>query len=336
MTGTELAVIRPQPEADADRQSVALTAALAASTLFESLSLAPSTLETYSRAFAVFMDRCDTLGVPPLPCTTEHLCAIMGAMAAGGLSASRIAVVLAAVRKAHRGHGFPDPTANERVRTILKGVRNAHGIAPNRKTPLYALTRPDERSSELDRVLEKIDAYTLVGKRDRAILLLGFAAALRRSEIAALEVSDLEHTPKGVLVTIRRSKTDQAAEGQVVAVPHGKGRKCPVHAIREWLQAAGIVEGRLFRGVRKNGLLRAGLTPHSVGVILKRRFKVAGLDTEDFSAHSLRSGFLTSAADNGATVFQLMNVSRHRDLKTLQRYVRRRTDFDDYAGDGLL
>ncbi len=76
----------------------------------------------------------------------------------------------------------------------------------------------------------------------------------------------------------------------MVAVPHGKGRKCPVHAIREWLQAAGIVEGRLFRGVRKNGLLRAGLTPHSVGVILKRRFKVAGLDTEDYSAHSLHSG----------------------------------------------
>ena len=336
MTGTELAVDRPRPEDGADQRAVALTAALAASTLFEALSLAPSTLETYSRAFAVFMDRCDGLGVAPLPCSTEHVCAIMGAMAADGLSASRIAVVLAAVRKAHRGHGYPDPTANERVRTILKGVRNAYGIAPNRKAPLHALPRPDERSSELERVLERIDAYTLVGKRDRAILLLGFAAALRRSEISALEVADLEHTSRGVLVTIRRSKTDQAAEGQVVAVPFGKGGKCPVHAVKEWLRAAKIVEGRLFRGVRKNGLLRAGLTPHSVGVILKRRFRVAGLDPDDYAAHSLRSGFLTSAADNGATVFQLMNVSRHKDLKTLQRSVRRRTDFDDYAGDGLL
>lgn len=336
MTGSDLAVVGPAADNRADQPSLPLTAALAASTLFEALALAPATLEAYSRAFAVFMNRCDALGVPPLPCTTEHLCAVMGAMAAEGRSAARLGVILAAVRKAHRGHGWPDPTADERVRAVLKGVRNAYGSTPHRKTPLYALPRPGERESELERVLAAIDAETLVGKRDRALLLLGFAAALRRSELAGLEVADLEATAKGVLVTIRRSKTDQAAVGQEVAVPFGQPGTCPVRAVQDWLQAARIGGGRLFRGVRKNGRLRAGLTPHSVGIILKRRFRIAGLDPDHYSAHSLRSGFLTSAADNGATVFQLMNVSRHCDLKTLQRYVRRRTDFDDYAGEGLL
>jgi integrase len=178
---------------------------------------------------------------------------------------------------------------------------------------------------------------------------LGFAGALRRSELVALDVSDLVRTEKGLLVTIRRSKTDQEAEGATIAIPRG-GQDCPVTALETWLLAASVTEGPVFRPIGRSGkvlhrrlcdravtmVLHRRLCDRAVTMTIKRYAKQTGLDAKAFSAHSLRSGFLTSAAANGASIFKMMDVSRHKSIDTLRAYVRDAELFTDHAGAGLL
>jgi integrase len=154
---------------------------------------------------------------------------------------------------------------------------------------------------------------TLTGKRDRALILLGFAGAFRRSELVALDVSDIEETDAGLRVTIRQSKTDQEGEGAVIAIARG-AITCPVRALRDWLDEADIESGALFRSVNKAGVVAsARLTDRSVANIVKAMAGNVGLDASAFSAHSLRSGFLTSAASNGASIFKMMDVCSSSD-----------------------
>lgn len=177
---------------------------------------------------------------------------------------------------------------------------------------------------------------SIKGLRDRAILLLGFGGAFRRSELAALMAEEIEEADGGLRVLIRRSKTDQEAEGQIVPVLRG-AKQCPVEAVTAWMEAAGIESGPLFRRMVKGGTVRPeALTPHSIGQIVKFYAKKAGYKAEDFGGHSLRAGFLTSAAENGASMFRMMDVSRHKSVDTVRGYVRRAEEFQDHAGEGLL
>jgi integrase len=166
--------------------------------------------------------------------------------------------------------------------------------------------------------------------------LLGFAGAFRRSELVALGVADIEETEAGLRVTIRHSKTDQEGQGVTIAIARGDVA-CPVKALREWLGAAGIETGSLFRPINKSGrVAQARLTDRSVANIVKAYAERAGFDASTFSGHSLRSGFLTSAAAKGASIFKMMDVSRHRSVETLRGYVRDAELFKDHAGAGLL
>jgi site-specific recombinase XerD len=177
---------------------------------------------------------------------------------------------------------------------------------------------------------------SLKGLRDRALLLLGFAGAFRRSELVALDVADIVETGTGLLVTIRRSKTDQDGEGVTIAIARGDVA-CPVRAVREWLDAAGIESGPIFRPINKASTVAAEqLTDQSVANIVKAYAGLAGYDASLFSGHSLRSGFLTSAAAKGASIFKMMDVSRHKSVDTLRGYVRDAELFKDHAGAGLL
>src|SRR5690606_20413566 len=152
---------------------------------------------------------------------------------------------------------------------------------------------------------------------DRALLLVGFAGAFRRSELAALTVDDLTFGADGVDVLIRRSKTDQEGQGQTVAIPHGLHLK-PVEALRDWLSAAAITAGPIFRAVSRSGrLAEEAITGHTVANVVKRYAKLAGLEVSGFSGHSLRAGFVTSAADRGAYLNRIMDVSRHVDPRTV-------------------
>jgi integrase len=177
---------------------------------------------------------------------------------------------------------------------------------------------------------------TLVGKRDRAILLLGFAGAFRRSELVALDMADIEPTDLGLRVKIGRSKTDQEGEGTVIGIAPGI-TECPVRALTMWLNASGIVEGPIFRSINKAGKISlTRITDRSIANIVKQYANRIGLNARLFSGHSLRSGFLTSAAANGASIFKMMDLSRHKSADTLRDYVRDAELFKNHAGAGLL
>ncbi len=166
---------------------------------------------------------------------------------------------------------------------------------------------------------------------------MGFSGAFRRSELVALEVADLEFTDDGIRVNIRRSKTDQEGTGATIAIIRGSGLSDPVRAVKAWLEAAGITEGAVFRPVRKGGRVRnQRLAAKSVCDLAKVYARRLGMDPATIGAHSLRSGFLTSAARRGASIFKMKDVSRHKSMDVLSAYVRDADLFTDHAGAGLL
>jgi site-specific recombinase XerD len=168
-------------------------------------------------------------------------------------------------------------------------------------------------------------------------LLIGFAGALRRSELVALDVSDLEESAEGFIIRIRRSKTDQEGIGDFVSVPYGSQLR-PVRALKDWLDAASITEGPVFRPIRRGGKVvePEQLTDRSVANIVKAHVAALGLDAAAFSGHSLRSGFVTSALQAGADVLRVMDVTRHRQVNTLRVYDRRAKAFKQHAGETFL
>ena len=244
-----------------------------------------------------------------------------------GVKASTLGRRVAAIRYAHKTAGHEPPTNRETVKAVMRGIRRTIGAAPDQKAPATS-----------DRITDMVARCpdTLIGKRDRALLLLGFAGAFRRSELMALTVADLSEVDGGMRVIIRRSKTDQEGQGQEIAIPAG-GKLRPVEAVQAWLAASGITEGPVFRPIAKGGrVARAALSDRSVANIVKAHAARAGLDPIEFSGHSLRSGFLTSAAEAGANVFKMMEVSRHKSVDTLRGYVRRADLFKNHAGASFL
>lgn len=171
------------------------------------------------------------------------------------------------------------------------------------------------------------------GIRDRALLLIGFAAALRRSELVALDVDDVTEREDGLVVTLRRSKTDQEGAGAELGVPFGSDpTTCPVRALRRWYEASGIEAGPIFRPVTRHGVIgEARLTDRSVALVVKRTAERAGLDPVQFAGHSLRAGLITSAAEAGVQERHIMAQSRHKSVPVMRRYIRGATLFQDNA-----
>jgi site-specific recombinase XerD len=288
---------------------------------------AAATRRAYRSDFAIFATWCRARGAEPLPATPDLVAVFLAAQATAGAKASTIGRRAAAIRYAHRLAGHEPPTAAETVKATMRGIRRTIGAAAEQKAPATA-----------DRIaaMAALVPDTLAGKRDRALLLLGFAGAFRRSELVGLEVGDLTEAEGGYRVLIRHSKTDQEGEGQEIAIPAG-GKLRAVEAVKVWLAAAGIAAGPVFRRVAKGGrVMPEALTDRSVANIVKAYAERAGLDPADYAGHSLRAGFLTSAAEHGANVFKMMEVSRHKSVDTLRGYVRRADLFRDHAGAAFL
>ncbi|WP_448207480.1 site-specific integrase [Azospirillum sp. sgz302134] len=172
--------------------------------------------------------------------------------------------------------------------------------------------------------------------RDRALIAFGLASAMRRSELAALRFEHLTRAEDGLRVLIPKSKTDQEGEGRTIAVPRGL-RIRPLALLEAWLQAGGVTEGFVFRRMRKGDrVTEAAMSGEAVALVLKERAAAVGLNAAEFGAHSLRAGFLTSAAATGASLFKMRDQSRHESLDVLAGYVRDADLFKDHAGAGFL
>jgi integrase len=169
------------------------------------------------------------------------------------------------------------------------------------------------------------------------MFMLGFAAALRRSELIAVSVEDIEKVEAGIVLTLRRSKTDQEGAGQRVAVPFGPRTFCPIRALEKWLAAANIEEGPVFRRIDRFGCIGArALNAASVGPILCKRLSASGIQPEGFSAHSLRAGLVTSAAMAGVPSWKIRQQTRHRSDLTLATYIRDHQIFTNNASAAVF
>jgi integrase len=210
----------------------------------------------------------------------------------------------------------------------MRGIRRTVQKPSKRKSPVLA---------EMARTMASAAPGGLKGLRDRAILVLGFSGAFRRSELVALDIADLVECDDGFRIRIRKSKTDQEGQGVTIAIVRGTGISCPVKAVKAYLAAANITEGAVFRSIRKGGRIRAErLSGKAVCDITKAYARKLALDSAAYGAHSLRSGFLTSAARKGASVFKMRDVSRHKSMDVLSGYIRDANLFEDHAGAGLL
>ncbi|NTU85099.1 MAG: site-specific integrase [Chloroflexales bacterium] len=275
---------------------------------------APNTRRAYQADWRAFTAWCEAHGRASLPATPETLILYISALA----ESRKVATIqrrLSSISVAHQLAGHPSPTHEAHVRTVMQGIRRTKGAAPAAKEP--AVTKV------LKAMVEALPEGA-IGARDRALLLLGFAGAFRRSELVSLDVADVRETSDGLVVTLRASKTDQAGEGTKKGIPYGSTpHTCPVRAVRAWKELAGLSEGPLFRPINRHGQVRPRrLTGHAVATIVKRAATLAGLEPAHFSGHSLRAGLATAAAQAGVSERVIMRQTGHKSLPVLRRYIR--------------
>lgn len=285
---------------------------------YASQALSPATLRAYGADWRSFVTWCRLAELPPLPAAPQTVAAYLASMA-GTRSRATIERRLVSIGQAHKLAGHDWRAAHPAIRATLRGMFRRHG-------------RPQLKAAALgrDEVVMLLDVCTdgQVGVRDRAMFLLGFAAALRRSELVAVRREHLTFRPDGVRLFLPRSKTDALNEGVELGIAHGANpATCPVLALKRWIDAVDCQSGPLFRMIRANGELSdRPLHPSSVRFILRRRAEQAKLEVgalERLSPHGLRAGFVTEAYKAGARDEEIMDHSRHKDLRTMRGYVRR-------------
>jgi len=284
---------------------------------------AAHTRQAYRSDWQDFVAWCQIHGQAALPATGDTVAGYL-ADRADTLKASTLQRRLSSIAAAHRAAGLDTPTTAPAVRLTWNGIRRTKPTAQHGKAPLLL--------ADLRSMLATVPPG-LKGIRDRALLLVGFAGAFRRSELVALDVADVSHQLEGVVLTIRRSKTDQEAVGRSVGIPRGRHAETDaVAALVAWLEASHITEGALWRPINRHGqLATARITDKAVARIVQHYAAAAGLDPTLFAGHSLRAGLATSAAANGASERCIMATTGHKSDAMVRRYIREASLFRSNA-----
>ncbi len=314
-------------------------------------SLSANTRNAYRAGWLRFADYCEKVGRNPMDATPDDVAGFLVRMASqprsprattrkgSPLAMGTIRVALAAINRKYREHNRNSPAGDVRVADVFRGLRRR---SAQRQRQVKALG-----AGEMARILACCDEQAararrgLIAVRDAAVMALGFAAALRRSELCALRVADVEFLDgpdegSGIFLHIRRSKTDQLGRGQRIAVPEGRLLR-PIARLRRWLVLSGIAEGPLFQTMRRGGHVQGRpMHPTDVARLVKRYTRAIGLDPADYSGHSLRAGFVTSAAAHRARLDKIMEVTRHATPNMVLRYIRQADAFEDHAGAAFL
>lgn len=326
------------PLPSGDNFPAVLEAEVETARAFAAAATASATRRAYASDWRLFVAWCQDRGFNPLPAAPTAVVLWFSTSVAPastdtdqatadiGPSAATLARRLAAIGYMHRQAGHPAPhlvPGGSVVTDVLAGIRRTLRRPPARKAAADGDVIRD--------VLRAITGDRHKDIRDRALIALGFAGALRRSELAAIRVEDLRRDGSGIRLFIPVSKTDQEGAGTEIAIPPGQ-RIRPVALVDAWLSASGITSGWLFPGTTAGHHISEG----AVALIVKRRLQRAGYDPALYSAHSLRAGFITAAANAGASVFKLKEVSRHRSTDVLASYVRSANLFQQHAGEGVL
>lgn len=290
-------------------------------------SKAENTLRAYRTDWNDFAGWCAGQGLDALPAEPGTV-ALFLVDRAETLKIATLERRLAAIAFSHRENGHAFDMKHPSLARVWQGIRRERGTKRHGKAAVM--------TEEIIRMVENLPD-NLLGIRDRAMLLVGFAGAFRRSELVGLETSDFQFTQDGVVVAVRKSKTDQEGQGSVRGIPYGsRPETCPVRSLKKWLGEAGIDDGPVFRSVNRHGQVRSSrLTTKSVAIVVKRAAERAGLDPENYAGHSLRAGHVTSAAANGVEERVIMNQTGHKRVETLRGYIRMGSLFRENSASRL-
>ena len=293
-------------------------AALEAAQALGRKATAPATLRAYRADWTHYAAWCAAAGFTPVPAEPATVGAYLASLAESH-APTTVRRRLSAIGKMHRFNDLPWNTAHRDIQEPLQGLLRTHG-RPVQKAAALTLPMLRQLVGTCDRSAR--------GRRDRALLLIGFAAALRRSELVALQVEDVAIVAGGLRLRIARGKTDQASQGAEIGLPRGRHvETCPHRAFDDWQEVAKRRAGPLFRRISTAGRIgEASLHPDAVRQILSYRVRLAGLEVDGFdrlSAHALRVGFITEAYGKGVRDEDIMRHTRHRDLRTMRGYVQR-------------
>lgn len=328
------------------RELVASAAAYSQSTITDATRLC------YQQEFRRFVAWASERELPFMPTTIEVVVVYLAALADGNVEvrwldrggnprSSKKAYKYGSIQHAYqaiifcmRQNGHDWPHAHPAVTKVLRGIAFRKGTRKTRVAPMQIADLKKCLGALREKRFEDLVTY-----RDRAILSLGFFGALRRGEIVALKVEDLEFAPEGLILHIRKSKTDQLAAGDTVGLSlQSDPEVCPVVLLKRYLEVSGLKSGPLFRRIdpRSDCMGAKALIPQSIANLVKAVAERAGLDPEKvFSGHSLRSGFATTAAVKGKTLPKIMRQGRWKDQRTAMMYIRPATVWEDNASDGL-
>lgn len=303
---------------------------------------APNTLRGYQSDWREWTGWCAQHDHRPLPADPVAVSRYLTELAGHGVKVGTMSRRLSALRFAHQLADLPSPTDAARVVAVWEGIRRTHGEPADQAEPL----QPPELFQVVEgcptvkewRTRGRAPEPSLAGARDRALLLVGFVAALRRSELSALDVDHVDDHPNGMTVAIPRSKTNQTGEQtELVVIPRAATEtRCPVRALEHWLDLAQITAGPVFRKVTKSN--RPGPTrlhPESINTLIQTAIARTGVDPGPYSAHSLRAGFVTYTHRRGASDRAIAHQTRHRSLATLGQYIRIDEAWEDNAATQL-
>lgn len=287
---------------------------------FAAAARSESTRRAMTADWTIFSDWCAAAGVQPLPASVETALAFLTDQA----RTKTLATLLryrATVGKLHRIGGHQSPFSDDRCKTLLAGIRRTKGSAQDRK-----------RAATMDLAPAVGPGVDVILLRNRAVVLLGLFTSCRRSELSALNVEDLKEVEEGLIVHLRKSKTDQEGVGRYVPVPRADyaPEHCAVRAVKEWLAASATTCGPLFRSARRQGLTRRRLAARSIADIIKQAAAAAGEDPAHYAGHSLRAGFVTMAWEAGFSVPAIMDQTGHQKPETVRRYVRTSGDVNPF------
>jgi site-specific recombinase XerD len=255
-----------------------------------------NTKRAYKTDINNYIAFCESMDLEYMPATVETIALYISYMSAD-YKVSTIKRRLSAVSSYHLERNLSNPVASEQIKTMLKGLKREKGVAADQKNPLL--------TNDLAKIIYSMPD-TLKATRDKALLLIGFAGAFRRSELSSLNIDDIKFVESGAIINLRRSKTDQEARGHKKAISYGTNPDtCPIHALKQWIESAGIISGALFVSMDRHGNLKKRITSQSIALIIKKYVNLIGYNIKDFSGHSLRSGFATQASKNGASDHQI-------------------------------
>ena len=336
---TESLVPRQSPTASSDPLTVLDDVPLSEDEeRYAGAARAANTLRGYRSDWKEWCAWCKAEGLPPLPASPAGITRYLAYLAGHGARVGTMSRRLSAIRFAHQIQNVADPTEHARVVVVWEGIRRTHGAPPEQAEPLMPPELFDVvarcPTTRVWKTRGRESEPDLAGHRDRALLLVGFVAALRRSELAALTVERVNDHPNGLVLTIPRSKTNQTGtQTELVVLPRaGNQERCPVQVLERWLELAAITEGPVFRRVTKgNRAVKAALNPESINQLVQQAVARADLDPKAYSAHSLRAGFVTYAHLRGASDRAIAHQTRHRSLATLGQYVRIHEAWQDNA-----